>query len=282
MPNALLPRFAGPPPHVNEFRVGHDPMIDLRLLSKDYPNAARVVDAVSLRVETGEFVALIGPSGSGKTTLLSMVNRLIEPSSGHVLIDGEDAQAADPAGLRRRIGFVFQDVGLFPHMTIAENVGITLRLLGARAADIAARVEELLALVRLEPELYRDRFPAALSGGQRQRVGVARALAARPSIMLMDEPFGAIDPLTRDDIAADYRAIHESLGLTTLLVTHDMTEAFLLADRIAIMRAGKLVQVGRPPELLRHPADDFVRAMVESPKRRAIALTEAMAASGSA
>lgn len=251
-------------------------MIELRALSKDYPNAPRSVDAVSLAIATGEFLALIGPSGSGKTTLLSMVNRLIEPSSGRATIDGKDTQSVDAAVLRRRIGFVFQDVGLFPHMTIAENVGITLRLLRAAPAEIAARVDELLALVRLDPPVYRERLPAALSGGQRQRVGLARALAAKPSIMLMDEPFGAIDPLTRDDIASDYRTIHDSLGLTTLFVTHDMTEAFLLADRIAIMRSGKLVQVGKPADLLASPADDFVRAMVESPRRRAQALTEAM------
>jgi osmoprotectant transport system ATP-binding protein len=171
---------------------------------------------------------------------------------------------------------VFQAVGLFPHMTVAENIGITPRLLGWPAHEIAARTDALLALVRLEPGQFRDRFPGQLSGGQRQRVGLARALAPRPAIMLMDEPFGALDPLTRDDISGDYREIHGRLGLTTVLVTHDMTEAFLLADRVAVMRAGELVQLGTPQELLANPADDLVRTLVETPRRRAKKLAEAM------
>src|SRR5205807_4165012 len=175
------------------------------------------------------------------------------------------------------IGFVFQDIGLFPHMTVAQNAGIVLRILGEDKRRIDFRVNELLALVHLPPENYRSRFPADISGGQRQRVGVARALAARPAIMLMDEPFGAIDPLARDKLASDYRQIHDSLKLTTVLVTHDMTEAILLADRIALMRDGKLVQVGSAHELSSSPADDFVRAMMDSPRRRATALAATMA-----
>jgi osmoprotectant transport system ATP-binding protein len=249
-------------------------VIELRDLSKQFGAEAPVVDGVNLRVGEGEFLILAGPSGSGKTTTLSMINRLVEPSRGAIIIDGVDAREIDAVALRRRIGFVFQDIGLFPHMTVAENAGVALTLVGKPQKEIAARVEELLALVRLPPERYRNALPAKLSGGQRQRVGVARALAASPRLMLMDEPFGALDPLTRDELAADYRRIHERLGLTTILVTHDMTEAMLLGDRIALMREGRLIQVGTPRELISTPADDFVRAMMESPKRRARALAD--------
>ncbi|MGH6878180.1 MAG: ABC transporter ATP-binding protein [Rhizomicrobium sp.] len=252
-------------------------MIELSGISKHYDGRTAAVDGLNLRVESGEFLVLAGPSGSGKTTTLSMINRLVEPSGGAVLIDGGDTREADPAALRRQIGFVFQDIGLFPHLTVAENAGIVLRLVGWRAPKIDARVDELLELVRLPPHTFRKLLPAALSGGQRQRVGVARALAASPRIMLMDEPFGALDPLTREELASDYRHIHARLELTTVLVTHDMTEALLLADRIALMREGRLVQVGRPPDLLSAPADDFVRAMVESPRRRACALASMQA-----
>jgi osmoprotectant transport system ATP-binding protein len=243
-------------------------MIELRDLSRHYGKRSAAVEGLNLRIETGEFLVLAGPSGSGKTTTLSMINRLVEPSRGSIAIDGVDTRETDAVVLRRRIGFVFQDIGLFPHLSVAENAGIVLRLKGVQPREIARRVDELLALVRLPPEDFRDALPAALSGGQRQRVGVARALAANPRIMLMDEPFGAIDPLTRDELAFDYRQIHERLGLTTIFVTHDMTEALLLADRLALMRDGKLVQVGTPRDLLSAPADDFVRAMVEHPRRR--------------
>ena len=252
-------------------------MIELRDLAKAYrPDAPPAVSDLTLSVPSGEFLVLTGPSGCGKTTLLSMINRLVEPSAGTVLVDGADAGKIDPATLRRHIGFVFQDIGLFPHMTVGENVGITPRLLGWPREKIEARTTDVLELVRLPAAEYRDRLPAALSGGQRQRVGLARALASEPNIMLMDEPFGAIDPLLRDELASDYRAIHDRLKLTTLLVTHDMTEAMMLADRIAVMRYGHLVQVGTPRELVNAPADDFVRAMIESPRRRAKKLAEAM------
>jgi osmoprotectant transport system ATP-binding protein len=247
-------------------------MIELRNLAKSYDGRSTAVDALDLRIETGELMALVGPSGCGKTTTLSMINRLEEPSGGEVLIDGRDTRDGDPVGLRRHIGFVFQDIGLFPHMTVHENAGIVLRILGTEKDEIGRRVHELLTLVRLPPDTYGNRFPAQLSGGERQRVGLARALAASPTIMLMDEPFGAIDPLARDALVSDYRIIHRRLGLTTVLVTHDMTEAILLADRIALMRDGRLVQVGSPRQLFDAPADDFVRAMMDTPRRRARAL----------
>lgn len=252
-------------------------MIKLRNLAKSYDGRSAAVEGLNLTIATGEFLALVGPSGCGKTTTLSMINRLVDPSDGFVLIDGRDTRECDRVALRRRIGFVFQDIGLFPHMTVAENASVVLRILGEDSAQIDSRVKELLALVRLPAETYGNRYPTEISGGQRQRVGVARALAARPAIILMDEPFGAVDPLARDKLASDYRQIHDSLGLTTVLVTHDMTEAILLADRIALMRDGRLVQVGSPHELFSAPADDFVRAMMDTPRRRATALAAAMA-----
>ncbi len=252
-------------------------MIALDRVSMSYAGAAApAVRDISLDVPKGEFFVLIGESGCGKTTTLHLINRLIEPGAGRILIDGTDVHSVDPVMLRRGMGFIFQAIGLFPHLTVAENIGITPRLLRWPKAQIDARVDELLELVSLPIAIYRDRLPASLSGGQRQRVGLARALAARPAIMLMDEPFGALDPLTRDDLSAEYRAIHEALGLTTVLVTHDMTEAFLLADRIGVMREGQIVQVGAPQELLDAPADDFVRALIESPRRRAARLAEAL------
>jgi osmoprotectant transport system ATP-binding protein len=229
-------------------------------------------------VESGEFLVLIGQSGSGKTTTLNMINRLIEPSAGRILVDGEDVLGHDAVGLRRRMGYVFQGAGLFPHMTVGQNIAVTPRLAGWPREQIDARVDELLELVQLEPAQYRDRLPKALSGGQQQRVALARALAARPKIMLMDEPFGALDPLIRDDLAEDYRRIHAQLELTTIFVTHDMTEAMLLGDRIAVMKDGLLVQIGTPNELLAAPADDFVKALVDTPKKRARRLAEVLKA----
>ena len=234
------------------------------------PGAARVlaVDDVSLDVAAGEFLAIVGGSGSGKTTLLRLANRLIDADRGRVTVAGEDVQAIDPISLRRRIGYVFQSGGLFPHISVAGNIGITPKLLGAPAAEITARVDQLLDLVRLDRALYRDRFPHELSGGQRQRVGVARALAASPKIVLMDEPFGALDPLTRDALGDDYRALHDKLGLTTVMITHDMTEAILLADRVAVMRAGKLLAQGTPLELAAS-RDPYVGELLRTPRRQA-------------
>src|SRR4051795_11142814 len=228
----------------------------------------RAVDDVTLEVAEGEFLAIVGGSGSGKTTLLRLANRLIEADSGTITVEGEDVRSVDPIGLRRRIGYVFQSGGLFPHISVAGNIGITPKLLRAPAAEISARVDELLDLVRLERAQYRDRLPHELSGGQRQRVGVARALAARPRIVLMDEPFGALDPLTRDALGDDYRTLHDKLGLTTVMITHDMTEAILLADRIAVMRGGKLLAQGTPAKLSRSH-DAYVGELLGTPRRHA-------------
>ena len=242
-------------------------MIQLEHLTRRFAGVT-AVDDVSLSVPEGELLVLLGSSGSGKTTTLKMVNRLIEPSSGHVVIDGRDVRDVEVHELRRRIGYVFQKVGLFPHMTVAENVGVTPQLLGWPREKIDARVAELLELVELEPSLL-ERRPAQLSGGQQQRVGVARALAAEPSLMLLDEPFGALDPLTRDRLQQSFLAIRRRLGMTAIFVTHDMTEALLLGDQIAVMRAGRLVQLGTPRELVQRPADDYVSELMQTPRRQA-------------
>jgi osmoprotectant transport system ATP-binding protein len=245
------------------------PLIAFAHVGKSFDGGrVKAVDDVSLEVAAGEFLAIVGGSGSGKTTLLRLANRLIEADSGRITVEGEDVGAADPVSLRRRIGYVFQSGGLFPHLSVAGNIGITPKLLGMPAAEIASRVDELLDLVRLDRAQYRDRFPHELSGGQRQRVGVARALAARPRIVLMDEPFGALDPLTRDALGDDYRALHKKLGLTTVMITHDMTEAILLADRIAVMRAGRLKAEGTPAELSGSD-DDYVGELLRTPRRQA-------------
>jgi osmoprotectant transport system ATP-binding protein len=228
----------------------------------------KAVDDVSLDIAAGEFLAVVGGSGSGKTTLLRLANRLIDPDAGTISVAGEDIAGVDPIRLRRRIGYVFQSGGLFPHMSIAGNIGITPRLLGTPKSEIAARVDELLDLVQLDRTQHRDRFPHELSGGQRQRVGVARALAAKPHIVLMDEPFGALDPMTRDAIGNDYRALHARLGLTTVMITHDMTEALLLADRVAVMREGRMLAWGTPAELSRSD-DPYVGELLGTPRRQA-------------
>jgi osmoprotectant transport system ATP-binding protein len=245
------------------------PLIAFAHVGKSFDGGrVRAVDDVSLEVAAGEFLAIVGGSGSGKTTLLRLANRLIELDSGGIKVEGEDIRSVDPIPLRRRIGYVFQSGGLFPHMSVADNIGITPKLLGTPAAEISRRVDELLELVRLDRALHRERFPRELSGGQRQRVGVARALAAKPRIVLMDEPFGALDPLTRDALGDDYRALHTKLGLTTVMITHDMTEAILLADRVAVMRAGKLLAEGTPTELSASK-DAYVGELLRTPRRQA-------------
>jgi osmoprotectant transport system ATP-binding protein len=243
-------------------------MIETVGLTKRYANVI-AVDDLSLHVRAGELLVLLGGSGSGKTTTLKMVNRLIEPTAGRVIIDGQDTGALEPHELRRRVGYVFQRIGLFPHMTVAENVAVTLTLLGWDRMRIRKRVDELLELVELAPALVRERWPGELSGGQQQRVGVARALAASPLVMLLDEPFGALDPLTRDRLQQSFLRIRRQLNLTAIFVTHDMVEALLVGDRIAVMNEGRLIQVGTPRELLRFPADEYVRQLMETPTRQA-------------
>ena len=235
---------------------------------KSYGGEDFALRGVSLVVAEREFLALIGASGGGKTTLLKLINRLVEPTRGSVRVNGADIAGSDPVQLRRRIGYVFQGVGLFPHLTVAENIGVTLRLLKWDKTAIAARVTEMLDLVRL-PLGLAERLPATLSGGQAQRVGVARALAAKPSLMLMDEPFGAVDPVTRDALARDYRQLHDTLGLTTVLVTHDVLEAVLLADRIAVMEAGEIVECGPTQAMLAGAKRESVRALMAMPRRQA-------------
>src|SRR6201995_5559329 len=239
------------------------------------------VDDVTLDVAEGAFLATVGGSGSGKTTLLRLANRLIEADSGSIKVEGDDVRAVDPILLRRRIGYVFQSGGLFPHLSVADNIGITPKLLGTPAAEISTRVDELLDLVRLDRKQHRDRFPHELSGGQRQRVGVARALAAKPRIVLMDEPFGALDPLTRDALGDDFRTLHHKLGLTTIMITHDMTEAVLLADRVAVMRSGKLLAQGTPAELA-SSHDPYVGELLGTPRRQAERLAKLLPKDGAA
>ncbi|MGY3343090.1 MULTISPECIES: ATP-binding cassette domain-containing protein [unclassified Bradyrhizobium] len=256
------------------------PMIGYTRVTKSF-GPLRAVDALSLDIAEGEFLAIVGRSGSGKTTLLRLANRLIEADGGSITVEGEDVRNIDPVALRRRIGYVFQSGGLFPHLSVADNIGITPKLLGAPAAEIAARVDELIELVQLERAAHRDRLPEALSGGQRQRVGVARALAARPRIVLMDEPFGALDPLTRDALGEDFRELHRRLGLTTVMITHDMTEAILLADRIAVMRGGKLLAQGTPAELS-DSSDAYVLELLRTPRRQVERLNALLPQGGAA
>ena len=239
-------------------------VVEFRDVTKRYGQVTAgpgAVDGLSFTVPAGEICVLVGPSGCGKTTSLKMTNRLIEPTSGEILIDGRDVLREDPVTLRRGIGYVIQQVGLFPHQTIADNIATVPKLLGWAAARVQARVAELIEIVGLDPA-YAGRYPAQLSGGERQRAGVARALAAEPPLMLMDEPFGAVDPIVRERLQDEFLRLHRRLGMTVLFVTHDIDEAIKMGDRVAVMRAGRLVQYATPAELLAEPADEFVARFV--------------------
>lgn len=236
--------------------------IELRGVGVTYPGGAIAVRDVDLAIAAGEFAVLLGPSGSGKSTLLRTINRLIEPTTGSVLVDGIDALTLDPVVLRRGIGYAIQAVGLFAHLTIRANIGVVPSLLGWERARIAARVDALLALVGLEPGRYRDRYPRQLSGGEQQRAGVARALAAEPRVLLMDEPFGAVDAIVRASLQDEIRRIHRELGTTIVFVTHDVDEALRLGDRIVVIANGTIAQADTPERVLAEPASDVVRALV--------------------
>jgi osmoprotectant transport system ATP-binding protein len=241
--------------------------VEFRHVTKQYGrstgNTPAAVNDLSLTVPPGEICVLVGPSGCGKTTTLKMVNRLVEPTSGQVLIDGQDVTRGEVTALRRRIGYVIQQTGLFPHRTVAQNVATVPRLLGWSADRVRARVDELLVLIGLDPERVRDRYPSQLSGGERQRVGVARAMAAEPPVMLMDEPFGAVDPIVRERLQNEFLRLHRQLGTTVLLVTHDIDEAIKMGDRVAVMQqGGHLAQYAPPAELLARPANEFVARFV--------------------
>ena len=246
------------------------PLLELCDLRKSY-ETTDAVSGVSLAIARGEFVALVGASGSGKSTLLKTVNRLVEPTSGTVRFDGEPIADLPLAALRHRMGYVFQSIGLFPHMTVSENIAIGPRLVGEKLA--ARRVEELLELVDLDPAMG-ARMPDELSGGQRQRIGVARALANEPQVLLMDEPFGALDPVTRDALGNRVRALHEKLGLTSVVVTHDMAEALLLADRVLVMEDGEIVADEVPRALLAGAGGAIAQGLVAVPRAQADRLAE--------
>ncbi|KQN99884.1 ABC transporter ATP-binding protein [Paenibacillus sp. Leaf72] len=243
--------------------------IEFNKVSKKYSHSGDyVVDHVSLSIQEGEFVTILGSSGSGKTTLLKMINRLYEPNEGTIKLFGEDIATVDPVVARRRIGYIIQQVGLFPHMTIAQNIAVVPKLLKWNKAQIHTRVDELLSLVGLEPQEFRNRYPSELSGGQQQRIGLARALATDPKIMLLDEPFGAIDAINRLNLQDELLRIHGGLNKTFLLVTHDINEAFKLGTRVMIMNKGRICQFDTPSNIVKNPADDFVSSLLYSSREQ--------------
>lgn len=236
-------------------------MITLDQVSKSYDGVSRIINNLSFEVLEGEILMLLGSSGCGKSTILKMINRLIDPTEGRIYLDGKDIQQQDPIELRRSIGYVFQGIGLFPHLSIRENISMVPRLIGWPEDRINNRYRELLELVQLSPEIHADRFPDELSGGQQQRVAVARALAADPAYLLMDEPFGALDAITRDSLQQEFLELKQRLNKTIIFVTHDIVEAVILGDRIAILHEGQLEQIGTSEEILENPATDFVREL---------------------
>ncbi|WP_458352136.1 betaine/proline/choline family ABC transporter ATP-binding protein [Peribacillus frigoritolerans] len=236
-------------------------MLKIENVSKIYKGGKKAVKNISLDIKKGEFICFIGPSGCGKTTTMKMINRLIEPSEGKILINGENIMDKDPVELRRQIGYVIQQIGLFPHMTILENITLVPKLLKWNEQKKKERALELLKLVDMGPE-YLERYPYELSGGQQQRIGVLRALASNPPLILMDEPFGALDPITRDALQEEFKNLQRTLDKTIVFVTHDMDEAIKLADRIVILKAGEIVQVGTPDEILRYPSNEFVEEFI--------------------
>ncbi|WP_416655392.1 betaine/proline/choline family ABC transporter ATP-binding protein [Bacillus amyloliquefaciens] len=236
-------------------------MLTLENVSKTYKDGKKAVNSINLNIAKGEFICFIGPSGCGKTTTMKMINRLIEPSEGRILIEGRNIMEQDPVELRRSIGYVIQQIGLFPHMTIQQNITLVPKLLKHPVEKRKERARELLKLVDMGPE-YLDRYPHELSGGQQQRIGVLRALAAEPPLILMDEPFGALDPITRDSLQEEFKKLQKTLHKTIVFVTHDMDEAIKLADRIVILKAGEIVQAGTPDEILRFPANEFVEEFI--------------------
>jgi len=252
-------------------------LIELNNVFKSYNLSAQfAVEDVSLKVEKGELICLIGESGCGKTTTLKMINRLIELSRGEIKVAGESIEDRDPVMLRRSIGYVFQGIGLFPHLSVEENVAAVPNLLSWDSQRINVRCDEVLELVGMSRKNFGLRSPNELSGGQQQRIGFARALAAEPEVLLMDERFGALDPITRAELQDEFSRIQKQMQLTVIMVTHDMTEALLMADRIAVMKDGKILQIGTPRELMNSPEHDYVREIIDMPKRRAVQLERLM------
>ena len=245
-------------------------MIRVEDVSKVYPDGFKALDKISFNINGGELFVLIGPSGCGKSTTLKLINRLIDPTKGKIWIDGKDISMENPFELRRNIGYVIQNIGLLPHMTIGENVALVPKLKKTDPKVYKKTVNDLLSMVGLDPDTYRERYPSELSGGQQQRVGVIRALAAEPPIILMDEPFGALDPISREQLQDELVRLQQEIKKTIVFVTHDMDEALKLADRICIMEKGKIVQLDSPDHILRHPANDFVRSFIGQDRLNAV------------